>query len=353
MDSQNQDFLTEREIIILRTLVHDFIEEGKPIGSRYLTNKYKFNLSSATIRNVMSDLEQRGFISQPHSSAGRVPTDKGYRLYFNEIIKLYNDALNERRKLEDLFQLKQLEIDSILKHSSRLLSGLSNMTSIVIGPRSDELVIKKVEILNLGEGEILIILITRSKMVINRRVQFKQNIGNDELDIISRFLNETVIGYSIHEVKDVLYNKIQEIKDDLGGLRNKALLLAENITGSGIGYTSSEIYIEGMRHILSNNHDFNQRDLSDIVSVIEQKEPLRSILSHHINEDGIHALIGNEIQIEEIAGCSIITSNYKMANKNIGMLGIIGPTRMQYDKMVPLVDHLSKSITQLLNKLSE
>ncbi len=346
--------LSDREMAILRTLIYDFIDEGKPVGSRHLMQKYQFNLSSATIRNVMSDLEQRGFITQPHSSAGRIPTDKAYRFYFDEIVKIYDDALSERKKLEELFFTKKMELDALLEYSSKILAGMSQMTGMVLGPRSDQMVIKQVEMINLGEGEILVLFVSRSKMVINRRIKLQEYISSEELDIINRFLNDSIVGYGIYEFKERLLHSISKLHDDLSGLRDKALALASlAIEPTHEDTYDGNLYIEGVKHLVNRQEDFSSKKLQDVMEVIEEKETLKKILSRNIQSNGIQALIGHEIDIQEIAGCSIITSTYKMGNRNMGILGIIGPTRMQYEKMVPLIDNLSKSITELLNKLSQ
>lgn len=348
--------LSDRETAILSAIIHDFIEEKKPVGSRHLTKKYSFDLSSATIRNVMADLEKHGFIMQPHSSAGREPTDKGYRFYFDEVLNIYDSATQEREKLEDIYYNRQMELDSILEYSSKLLAGMSSLTGIALGPKSDQLVIKKVELVYLGDGEILAIFITRSKLILNRKIHFGESITSEEIKIISHFLNDAIVGYGVHTIKDRIQTKMNGLHEDLKGLKAKALKLIEKTSeyednGSDKSFESN-IYIDGMENLCEDPDFFDHEKLRNILHLIGEKNQLKSILSRNIPQGGVQALIGHESQCEEIAGCSIITSTYRLANRNIGILGVIGPTRMKYDKLVPLVDKVSKMVSSLLDKMS-
>lgn len=347
--------LNDRHAAVLRTLVHNYIREGKPVGSRYLGQKYGFNLSSATIRNVMSDLELEGYIEQPHSSAGRIPTDKGYRYYVNDIMQLYESAYHRKKELDEWYQTKSMEIDSILNYTTHMLANFSHYTGIVIPPVLEDLIIKQVKLVNLGDGEVLAVFLTRSKSVINRRLQLDASLTNEELDIINSFLNETIVGYSFHKIKERIEDKLQELSDDLRGLKEMTLLLAQKADEAGEeGLDSSKnVIIDGIKNLVVKQDQLQPSKIEDILDLIENKEQLRKMLEKNILENGVQAIIGDELESEDIQGCTIITSSYRLADRNIGILGIIGPKRMEYDRMIPLVDNISNMVSNLLNKMSQ
>ncbi len=357
--------LKDREAAVLRTLVHNYIREGKPVGSRNLRQKYSFHLSSATIRNVMADLEINGYIAQPHSSAGRVPTDKGYRFYIDEVMRIYEAAYDEKGRLDDLYENRSMEIDGILSYSTHILAKISEQLGLILSPIANQLIIKKVELISLGEGEILALFITRSKVIINKRVQFQEAVSMEELHFINGLLNDILVGYGFSDIVERIEKQLNTLSQtghllqesanlQYKKIKDKMLHIANMVnSNTGLNTHIQEIFVDGIKNLVVHRDLFQPGNVEKILDLVEQKQQLTSLLRKHLTTDGVQTLLGQDLDMGDFNDCSIITSSYKMADKNVGIIGIIGPKRMAYDKIIPLVDEVSKVISALLEKMSK
>jgi heat-inducible transcriptional repressor len=350
MDSNiNERSLTERESAILQALVYDYISTGKPVGSRAFVQKYSFSLSPATMRNIMFDLENLHYLTAPHTSAGRIPTDKGYRFYVDSLLDTYESILEAKMNLREDYIRREIQLDKMLSSITRMLSLTSNYAGMILTPKPDFTVLKHVEIVPLDMNEILVILVTRTGVVINKRINISQSVTLDDVHKYSKYLTAELGGYSLFDIKGNIFDQLRKSVSSVSEYQ-MALDIAQLALSN---MDEPEIYIEGIENILHIPEMVEAERLKGFLRLIEEKKLLASILERCLERDGINTLIGDEIDEKQISGCSIVTSSYKIGNKSVGAIGIIGPTRMDYQKVVPLVDYAGKFVSNLLTKMSK
>jgi len=340
--------LSERETAILRALVYEYISTGKPVGSRTFVQKYSFSLSPATMRNVMFDLETLGFIESPHASAGRIPTNKGYRYYVDSLLDTYESVLESKTNMREDFLKREVQLDKMLSSITKMLSMTSHYAGMVLTPKPDFAVVKHVEMVPLDSNEILVILVTRTGVVLNRKVSVSESLTLDDLHRYSKYLTSELGGYALFEIRNMIVEKLRSglsFGTDLQMALDIAQLALAN-------FEEPDVYIEGIENILHIPEMIESDRLKSFLRLVEEKKMLASIMERCLDREGVNTLIGDEIAENEISGCSIITSSYKIGNRHVGVIGIIGPTRMDYNKVVPLVDYAGKVVSDLLTKMS-
>jgi len=346
--TETERLLDERESAILNSIVYEYIITGKPVGSRSFVQKYSFSLSPATMRNIMYDLERFGFLMQPHTSAGRVPTDKGYRYYVNSLLENYDSTFQDMVIDEKIFQ-RELQLDKIFESVTKMLSMISHYAGVMLSPNPDFAVVKVLELVQLESSEVLLIAVTRTGIILTRKVNLSERVTQDELSEYSNFLTRELCGYSLQEIKTSLFTSLRE---DSQSIKNRELAI--DIAQLALSETGeSVINIDGIENLLRIPEMVEDIRLKSLLNIIEEKNILKSILEKHIGSEGIKILIGEEIDNEKVAGCSLVTSSYKIGNKPVGSIGVIGPTRMDYEKVVPLVDYTGKAVSGLLTKMSK
>lgn len=345
---ETQMELSPRHELILKTLIEEFLSEKKPVGSKYLCEKYDIGLSPATIRNVFRDLEDSGYIISPHHSSGRIPTEKGYQFYVDRLITLYDLSLNDKQEIQEEFLKNDFKLDKILNATCKILSKLSHTASVVLPPLKDLELIKHIELIHIGGDEVLLIVITRSGVIINRRLFLDDHIPKESLYQISKFLNHHLVGFELEVVKnDVMLN----LKDDREGPEDYlrvADVLNATISNEGI---DQDVYIDGLQNLYSYYKNSDMDKLEPILSLLDDKKSLRDIFTQYIQYDGVSTFIG-EIEGECMSGVSLIISNYKNGDKSIGAMGVIGPQRLNYPKALSVVDFTSKLVSEMITKMS-
>jgi heat-inducible transcriptional repressor len=346
--------LNERESSILIAVVFEYITTGKPVGSRSFGNKYSLSISPATIRNVMSDLEAMGYLTQPHTSAGRIPTDKGYRFYVDSLLDSYDsvktDKINFKEDLlkEELMK-RELHLDRMFSSITRMLSITSKYAGVVLSPIPDYTVVKHIELVPLGNNNILFVLITRMGMVLNRKIAISASIDYNDLFRYSKYLTGELCGFSLFDIKGEILKNLRSNKL-ITGIEELSLDIAE------LALTKSDepgLFIEGIENLLHIPEMVESERLNALLRLFEEKRIIKGIMENNIDIDGVHSLIGEEIDGKEITGCSIVFSSYKIGSKNVGSLGILGPTRMDYEKVVPLVDYTGKMVSNFLTEMAK
>lgn len=338
--------LDERESAILNAIVYEYILTGKPVGSRSFVQKYSFSLSPATMRNIMFDLERMNFLMQPHTSAGRTPTDKGYRYYVDSLLDNYN--FHEMVIDEKIFQ-KEVQLDKIFESVTKMLSLTSNYAGVMLSPNPDFTVLKVIELIQLESSEVLLIAITRTGTIFTRKVALSVKVTQDELFNYSKFLTGELCGYSFHDIKDRVF---ETLRMDRSSSLNRELAL--DIAQLAFNETEdSTIKIDGIENLLRIPEMVEEKRLNSLLNIIEEKNILKSILEENIETEGVKILIGEEIDSSKVTGCSLVSSSYKIGNKPVGAVGVFGPTRMDYEKVVPLVDYTGKAVSGLLTKMSK
>ncbi|MBI4750884.1 MAG: heat-inducible transcription repressor HrcA [Acidobacteria bacterium] len=353
MSKKASDFIfDERSRDILLAIVKLHIATGEAVGSRTLSKNSKQTLSAATIRNIMADLEEAGYLSQPHPSAGRIPTDKGYRYYVDNLIRGARvSRLDEEFIHRSLLTDPELTRENLLERTSHLLSQISHHVGIVLSPRFSQDIIQHIEFIRLSEGRILVIVVSRTGIVHDCVVRLDEDLSQDELNRTSRYLSENFKNCSLGAIREELLVRMTEEKalyDRL--LKNAILLCTQTIDHDA---EQADVYVDGTVNML-NQPDFVDLDrMRALFRMFEEKGRLVKILNKclaMVPDGGIAIQIGAENQLPGMRDCTIITSPYSFSNQVIGGISIVGPTRMHYTRVISIVSYVSQLFNQLLNE---
>lgn len=336
--------LNERKLKILQAIIQDYIETAEPVGSRTLSKRYDLGVSPATIRNEMADLEDLGFIMQPHTSAGRIPSDKGYRLYVDQFMDLRKIKAIERDYIElDLLQ-KIGEIEQVLRYSSKILSQLTNYTSIALAPQVQESKLKHVQLVPIDYKRIVMVIITDSGMVKKPLIELDSQVSESSIQIISNFLNDTLKGLSVQNIEKELIKTINKELVQFDSIIEKII---PQIFQSLDEVNNLDVFLNGAMNI------FNFPEYNDIfkaksfLELLEERELLSSLITS-FEEEGLNISIGSENVYKEVEDYSLVTATYKVDGTSLGWLSIIGPTRMDYSTVVSVMAQVSEFIMELL-----
>jgi heat-inducible transcriptional repressor len=343
--------LSQRHKTILKALIDDFLSENRPVGSKTLHEKYNIGLSPATIRNVFRELEDYGFINSRHHSGGRIPTDMGYRFYLDSLITIYELTVREKQRIQEEYLKYQFELDQVLNATCNILSALSQNASVVLSPKRSEDMLKHLELIHVSGEEILVIMVTRSGSVFNKTIFAGENISQESLYKISKFFNENAKGFDVSYVFNEL---IAKMKVDPHGPK-EFKLVADTIKSAFLPEfderTGNNLYIDGLQNLYNNFKSDEIEQIENILSLLDNKKLLNQIFSQYIDSDEVSALIGDKND-KQLCGVSIVARNYKMGDKRIGSVGIIGPQRMNYNRAVALVEYTSNMVSEMLTRMS-
>lgn len=338
--------LNDRTQHLLKVLVERYIRDGQPVGSRTLARDAGLDLSPATIRNVMADLEDLGYLHSPHTSAGRVPTARGYRLFI--------DALLHVRPLDDReVEVLRQQIDQparngveLARSVSDLLSGVTRLAGIVMLPRRKVVKLRHVEFLPLSESRVLVILVLNTQEVQNRIIQTRRPYSAVELQQAAHYLNEQFAGRDIQQARQALLRDLRETRDRLDHLMQTVLEIAEQTFEA----EAEDYVVAGQTHLM------RCADLSDLdklrllFEAFNHKRDLLHLFDQCLHAEGVQIFIGDEAGFEVLEGCSVVTAPYTVEGQVLGVLGVIGPTRMAYDRVIPVVDATAKLLAAALNE---
>ena len=336
--------LDKRAQTLLKTLIERYIAEGQPVGSRTLSRFSGLELSPATIRNVMSDLEEMGFIASPHTSAGRVPTPLGYRLFVDTLMTyrpLESTALDE---LKDAIHPDQPQ--RVLGQASQLLSQLTQFAGIVVAPRRQQPRIRQIEFLNLSDKRILLIIVTADGDVQNRILFTQRQYGPAELQQAANYLNSQCAGLDFDQARGRLVDELRQLKGELADLMSAAMAAGnEAVGGAGTQYV-----ISGERNLLDvEDFSSNMQRLRRLFDLFEQKTGLAHLLELSSRAEGVKVFIGGESGIAPLDECSVVAAPYEVDGEIVGTIGVIGPTRMAYERVIPIVDITAKLLSSALS----
>ena len=340
--SMNGD-LNDRSRQILQAIIEDYIATAEPVGSRTITRRHGVNLSPASVRNVMSDLEEMGFLSSPHTSAGRVPTDRAYRFYVNTLLQSGRVTSEQEEQLRQRLPLQGSDASRILRETSRMLSSLSHYAGIVLAPRFTENVLRHLEFVKLGGGRLLAILVTEHGMVHNKLVEVQEDFSGEDLVRMSNYLNSLLQGLPMTEVRRRLIEQMQSDKVTYDALLDRALRLSKQ----ALADTEADLFIEGQATFFNQPEFADAARMKEIFRAFEEKSQLLELLDRSLAADGVQIFIGSEANLNP-GGMSIITSAYRSGSRKLGVLGVIGPTRMGYASVIPIVDYTARLVGRLL-----
>jgi len=334
--------LDSRAQHLLKTLVERYVADGQPVGSRALSRHSGLDLSPATIRNVMADLEEMGLIASPHTSAGRVPTPRGYRFFVDSlmVVKPLDDA--EVHRLED-----ELNVDRpqrLVNAAASLLSQLTQFASVVATPKRREAVFRHLEFLRLSDRRVLLIIVTPDGDVQNRILHTDRAYTPTQLIEATNFFNQNFAGHSMSAVRDRLTDELHALRDDIAGLMKAAVDAGEGALAGG-----EALVVTGEKNLL-NAEDLasNMVRLRGLFDLFEQKTSLLHLLDLSQKADGVQIYSGGESGLVPLDECSVVTARYEVGGQVIGTLGVIGPTRMAYERVIPLVDVTAKLLSNAL-----
>lgn len=337
--------LDDRARILLKTLVERYIAEGQPVGSRTLSRFSGLDLSAATIRNVMADLEDMGFIASPHTSAGRIPTPRGYRLFVDSLLTVHPLERQQIHEMED--QLQPAQPQQLISSASHLLSELTHFAGIVVAPRRVTPKIRQIEFLSLSDKRILLIIVTDDGGVQNRILLTERAYSPSELVTAANFLNQNYAGLDFEQIRGKLQAELQQLRDDLKVLMTAALEAGDE----AMSEQKSAYVISGERNLLDVEElSSNVRRLRNLFDLFDQRTELMRLLDISDRADGVQLFIGGESGLAPLDECSVVMAPYEVDGQVVGSLGVIGPTRMAYERVIPIVDITAKLLSSALTQ---
>lgn len=337
--------LNERERTILRSIIYSFIQTATPVGSRYISKRHGLDLSPATVRNVMSDLEFLGYIDHPHTSAGRIPTDKGYRFYVDSLIEL--ETLSEQDRTAIQSQIHgSADPDEVLKETSKILGTISHQLGIVSTPRVSAGVFDKLELVSVSASKVMVIISIRSGLVKTIMMEVHSEIPKIKLEEVSRILNERLSGLTLRQVRRTFRDRVRDMQNEETGLIRLFVESVDKVFDEA--RNKDKVHIGGTQSLLS-QPEFNSADnFRGIIELLDNEDIIVHILEKkEFGEGNISVSIGSENQEEKMRELSVVTSQYAAGDVS-GTVGIIGAKRMDYSKMIPLVDYMAKLISMAL-----
>lgn len=331
---------------ILYAIVTEYVSTGEPVGSRTLARCYGMNLSPATIRNVLADLEESGYLQQPHTSAGRVPTDLGFRVFIDAWVQAQDLTGQDKSAVLSRMQSLDPGRDDVLREAGQLLSALTEAAVVVATPSPEEESLAQLRFLPLREGQLLAVLVTRSGAVQNRIVQLERDMDERELERINNYLVELVDGCSLGQVRQQLAAEMENERSRYDRLRQRVKEVVEAV--SSASEERGDLVIEGQGRLFDRPEFADVEKIRSYLRAFEEKERLLAMLDRTLAAGGVQVLIGTETDLADVRDISLISAKYGQNGQAIGALGVIGPTRMDYAKVVPLVGFTAECMSELL-----
>ena len=335
--------LTEREKQVLYNLIDYYIAAADPVGSRVIANRFKMGLSPATIRNTLQDLEEMGLVQQPHTSAGRVPTDLGYRVYVDYLLKPENLTPPEKEAIKGSILKEGRGINELLGQTCKVLGDITHQLGVSIAPKFEEGILRRLELIPITEGRIMVVVVVRSGLARSVVLEVETTISENDLREVELVLNERLAGLTLGHIRDSISKRLADVSGH-GRLINLIIDSKEKIWTEG---RTEGIHLSGADNLLIQPEFSNMEKISGLIKLLEDGSILSEFLSEAL-EEGLVITIGRENKFSEIMNCSLVTSTYKVG-KISGTIGIIGPTRMPYNKLVSVVEYTARTITEALS----
>jgi heat-inducible transcriptional repressor len=340
--------LDDRKRKILQAIIDDYIDTAEPIGSRTIARKHELGLSPATIRNEMADLEEMGYLAQPHTSAGRVPSDKGYRLYVDQLMKVKELSVDEIESIKSALEIRINELSQLIRQASAVMSRITKYTSMAVTPQMKKSVLKAVQVVPIEPGKVLVIVVTSAGVVRNSLIKIPELVTVDFLIQVSNILNDKLSGLTLEQINMPV---IMEIANRIGVSRETLITILSTVADCINLTDDHEVYLEGATNILNYPEFRDVAKAKEFLNALDEKEILSKLLSGGFDSGGVSIQIGNENLIQEIRDCSLVTTTYSAGDVVIGSIGVIGPTRMEYGKVISSMNHVQRKINQEISKL--
>lgn len=346
----------KRKKDLLQWIVHYFIKNSRPVASAVIAKEAGMELSSATIRNILHELEEEGFLHQAHSSSGREPTDKGYRFFVDYLTGIQRLASEEKATIERQYKNRMAELDTLLTETSKLLSKVSHGAGLVLSTGMRQAVVKRLEIIPLGGSSVLAILVTETGLVRHWPIKLSFSPTARRLEMLNRFLNDSVPGCCVHEAQKVVTEKLREVESEF---REMSALAADLLREVSQVVVPESLYIEGADNILGELGEV--KEMQSLMRLLSEKRALAGLLELELKRENEEAeagtlpgvRIGGESGVPELASMSLVTKTYRYKNHPVGVLGILGSKRMEYPRMMALVSYMSDVVTRELHTWEE
>lgn len=336
--------LDDRKSKVLQAIIEDYVSTAEPVGSRTIARKYHLGVSPATIRNEMSDLEELGFLEQPHTSAGRVPSDRGYRYYVDCLMQSKTVTEREEELIHHTFERKAAEIETLIRETARLLSDTTKLTAVVTGPQMNQTHVRELRLVPVGGDKAVLIYVTDSGFVENQVLNLPVEVTMLELQRVSDLLNEQLRGQPVQALSRTAIRALQAELQRYGALIDQALaFLGQRLEATG----RQRIYLGGATNMLAQPEFRDVEKVRRLFSLLEQDEAMASILTAQKADGAPGIAIGEEIQVQEMTDCSIVSTTYRLGDQVIGRMGVIGPKRMEYGRVVGILDSITKHLAVL------
>jgi len=339
--------LNEREKLVLKSIVQQFILTAAPVGSRFISKKYEIGFSPATIRNVMADLEESGYINHPHASAGRIPTDKGYRYYVDALMSKENINPIEKKLINKKLNPVQSDPESLIKIASSILSQVTHQIACVSYPALDDAVLNKIQLIKISSTRLLVVISVTSGLIRTVTLEMDSEVENTILESVESKLNEKLCGLTFKQIKTTFSERFKDIEQEEKPIIRLFLESANKVFADSM--KDDKIVLTGAKNILSQPEFENPEKFESIIELIENKDIVIHILEQHMeeNKDSVVVKIGKENMHEKFYEYSIITKEYNLGEVK-GILGIIGPKRMEYSKIISIVGYISETLSNFL-----
>lgn len=341
--------LTNRQSLILRTVVESYIENGEPVGSKYLCECGRFTCSSATIRNEMAELEARGYLEQPHTSSGRVPTEAGYRFYVDSLLESYNSTASDVERIKNALKEKRAELDQILTQASRLASSLTNYTGLAVRPGQRAGAFCRYEAICLSPRSLLLVMINPDGTAKTRNLRTDFDIGKEDADALARTLNSCIIGLAASEITLPLMMRMEEMCAPSSQLVSMAVkCIYETATERSDG----DVRIEGVNRLLEYPEYSDTESIAGLLGLGDSKNALLELVRENDegadDGDDVKILIGSENRLDALGSSALVFKTVRRGGKVVGAVGVIGPRRMKYQNVISMVDSLANGISELI-----
>lgn len=336
--------MDERKNRVLQAVIDDYVATAEPVGSRTIARKYRLGVSPATIRNEMADLEELGYLEQPHTSAGRIPSDRGYRYYVDCLMEVREVSADEEERIRRAFERKFRELDSLIREAARLLSEMTRLTGVAAGPQLGETVFQEIRLVPLARERALLVYVTDAGFIEKSIVDVPPEITLLELQEVSQLLSDHLRG---RRVSSLGRGALEELRRELrryGALLEQALaFLAESMEPG----EHRRLYLGGTTHMLEQPEFRDVDKARSLLAFLEQPDVVQEVLGTLEDEGELSVQIGEEIRVRELQDCSVISATYRIGDRTVGRLGVIGPRRMEYGKVIGLVEDITRHLSEV------
>lgn len=343
--------LNQRSREIFKLIVDSYVETGEPVGSRSISRKLGQKLSPATVRNVMADLEEAGLLYAPHTSAGRLPTDAGLRMFVNGLLEVGNLTSRERDDIKGQFAGSSTSLEGLLEQATEALSGLTGCASLVLAPKTES-PLKHIEFVSLSPGRALVVLVTENGIVENRIIQTPEQLSPSAMVQASNFLSARLVGRTVAEAYDEIMSELDQNRAELDTLTQRVVEsgLATWAGGAADGAAAGSLIVRGQAHLLEDVSALTDLErIRNLFTTLETKQEMLKLLSLTDAAEGVQIFIGADNQLFNLAGVSMVTDSFQNSSEQVvGAIGVIGPSRMNYARIIPMVDYTAKLIGRML-----